>query len=150
VKVNQEAKTTTIVATLQPGASNSESVGVANPPKDRSPARSKRKPIGIGAMATGGGVVVGGIVVGVLARSRWNEAKDVCGGTTCATQAEVDRANALGDQARSNATLSTVLVVGGAVIGGIGAYLYFTAPADTKITPMATDGGASVTISGVF
>jgi hypothetical protein len=151
VKISQESKTTTVVATLKEGASNTETVGVAAPRKDKvEPApRSKRKLIGIGAMATGGGVIVGGVVVGVLARSRWNEAKDVCAGA-CTTQADVDRANALGDQARSKATLSTVLVLGGAVIAGVGTYLYVTAPANTKITPSATDSSAGVTISGVF
>jgi hypothetical protein len=148
IKVHQEAKTTTVVALLKPGASNSESIGVAKPQPEAP--RSKRKLYGIGAMATGGGVIAGSVVVGVLARSRWNEAKDVCGGTTCTTQADVDRANELGDQARSKATLSTVLFLGGAAVAGVGAYLYFTAPADTKITATASESGAGVTLSGVF
>ena len=42
---------------------------------------------------------------------------------------DVDRANALGDQARTQATLSTVFVIGGAAIAGAGVYLCFTTPA---------------------
>ncbi|HEY5946637.1 MAG TPA: tetratricopeptide repeat protein [Kofleriaceae bacterium] len=150
VKISQESKTTMIEATLKPGASNSESVGVVKSRKpDEPPPRSRRTLYGLGGMATGGAVLVGGIVVGALARSKWNEAQDVCAGT-CMTQADVDRANDLGDQARSKATLSTVLVLGGAAIGGVGAYLYFTAPGATKISPTASDSGAGVSISGAF
>jgi hypothetical protein len=149
VKVSQEAKTTSVTALLKPGASNSETIGVAKRPNDSDAPHSKRKLYGIGAMATGGGVLVGGIVVGVLARNRWADAQDVCDGT-CTTQADVDRANELGDQARSKATLSTVLVLGGAAIAGVGAYLFVTAPGETRISPTASDSGAGVTISGVF
>lgn len=146
VTISQDSRTTTVAATLEPGASHSATVAVTDKPR---PARSKRKLFGITAIVTGGGVLAGGVVVGVLARNRWNEAKDVCGGT-CTTQADVDRANALGDQARSKATLSTVLVLGGAAIAGIGTYLVVTAPAGTKLAPTATDTGAGVTLSGVF
>lgn len=153
VKVSQERKTTTVDATLKPGASNTETVGVTvkpdQPDQPDRPARSNRKLYGIVGMGTGGAVLAGGVVFGVLARSKWSEAKDVCGGT-CMSQADVDRANELGDQARSKATLSTILVLGGAAIAGVGAYLYVSAPGETTISPSATAGGASITIRGVF
>jgi len=152
VKISQEAKTTTVEATLRPGASNADAVGVGNPERDRdeSAPGSTRKIIAISAMAAGGAALVGGIVFGSLAKSKWSEAKDVCGGTTCMTQDQVDQANALGDQARSKATLSTVFVLSGVAIGGVGAYLWFTTPKGTTITPTASDTGAGVTISGRF
>jgi hypothetical protein len=154
VKVSQERKTTTVDATLKPGASNTETVGVVvkpdKPDRPDKPARSNRKLYGMVGMGTGGAVLAGGVVFGVLARSKWSEAKDVCGGTTCTSQADVDRANELGDQARSKATLSTILVLGGAAIAGVGAYLYINAPGETTISPSATESGASVTIRGVF
>ena len=47
--------------------------------------------------------------IGIMARGKWNDAKDVCGGgTSCATEADRDRANKLGDQASSRARLSTI------------------------------------------
>ena len=150
VKINQEAKTTTVEAALSPGASNSEGAGVAKAERGESAPHSKRKLYAIGAMATGGAALGTGIVFGVLARSKWNEAKDVCGGTTCTTEADVDRANAIGDSARTKATISTVLVLGGVAIGGVGAYLFFTTPKGTTIAPTASDTGAGVTISGQF
>jgi len=150
VKINQESKTTTVEATLEAGASNTETVGVVERHKEPDKPGNARKLIGIGAMATGGAALVGGIVLGSLARSKWNDAKDVCGGTACMTQADVDRANRLGEQAHSKATWSTVFVIAGAAIGGAGAYLLFTAPAGTTITPTATDSSAGVTLGGHF
>jgi hypothetical protein len=146
----QDGKTVTVEATLSPGASNTETVlGVTRTDAPK-PARSHRKLFGAIAMATGGATLAGGIVVGVLARSAWDDAKAVCGGTTCTTQPDLDRANQLGDEARSKATLSTVLTLSGAAVAGIGAYLFFTAPGDTVVTPTASETGAGVTLSGAF
>jgi len=150
VKINQDSKLTTVEATLEAGASNTETVGVARRQKSEDKPRNTKKLIGIGAMATGGAALVGGIVLGSLARSTWNDAKAVCGGTACTTQADVDRANNLGDQAHTKATWSTVFVIAGAAIGGAGAYLFFTAPAGTTLTPTASDHSAGVTLSGHF
>lgn len=155
VKINQEGKTTTVDASLQAGASNSENVGVAKPdakPRaDKAAAPTSRKKLyGMVAMGGGGAALVTGIVFGSLARSKWNDAKAVCGGTTCTTQDDVDRANALGDSARSKALVSTILVIGGAAIAGAGVYLYVTAPGGTQITPTASDTGAGVSLTGEF
>jgi hypothetical protein len=149
VNIVQEGKTTTVEGTLVRGASNSESIGVRKHDQ-AAPAPSHRKLYALGALGTGGAAVVGGVVLGALARSSWNEAKDVCGGTTCTTQADLDRANELGDAARTKATLSTILVIGGAVVGGVGAYLLVTTPGGTTIAPTATDSSAGVSISGSF
>ncbi len=150
VKISQEAKTTTVDATLVEGASNTETAGVVKAERPQPAPSSKKKVVGIGGMAVGGAAVATGVVFGVLARGTWNDAKDVCGGTTCMTQDDLERANDLGDQARSNATLSTIFVIGGVAIAGAGAYLFFTAPGDTKISPSASVSGAGVTLSGSF
>ncbi len=150
VKVSQEAKTTTVEATLTPGASSTETALVVKTEQPEPAPRANRTLYGIGGMAVGGAGLATGVVFGVLARGKWQEAKDVCGGTTCTTQADLDRANDLGDRARSKATLSTIFVIGGAAIAGVGAYLFVTARGDTKISATATDSGAGVTISGAF
>ena len=145
VKIYEEKKTTTIEATLTAGASNSETVEAGESPG------GTRKLVAIGAMATGGAAVVTGVVFGVLAQSAWNEAKEVCGGgTSCTSQADVDAANAAAAPARTRATISTIFVIGGAVIGGVGAYLWFTMPREVQVAPAVTDTGASVTIRGRF
>jgi hypothetical protein len=92
-------------------------------------------------------------VFGVLARSKWNAAKAVCGGsTTCATQGEADAAGKLGAQAHSRATLSTIFSIAGGAVAAAGVVLYATAPRDheVQISAMpATDGGTLV-VSGRF
>jgi hypothetical protein len=151
LKINHEAKTTTVEAILRQGASNAEGAGVASGEvDDHPPAFPRRKLYAITAAAAGAGALIGGVTFGVLASSKWNEAKDVCGGTMCTTQDEVDRANKLGDSARTRATVSTVLVIAGVGLGGVGAYLWFTTPKDTTITPTASENSAGVTISGRF
>jgi hypothetical protein len=144
VKVSEEGKTVTVEVALEPLAETSSSSATEPPP------RSKRKLVGLGIAATGGAVLIGGVVVGSLARSAWNDAKAVCGGTTCATPEDVDRANALGDKARSKATLSTALAIGGGVLAAAGVVLWVTAPSGVQITPTATDGGGGVTFAGTF
>jgi hypothetical protein len=63
---------------------------------------------------------------------------------------EVDRANALGDTARTRATLSTVFVIAAVGFSGVGAYLWLTTPSGATIAPTASESSAGVTISGRF
>lgn len=145
VKVDQEAQTITLGIALEP--STSPSSAAAAPSK---PARSRRTLIGIGAIATGGAALIAGGIFGTLARSTWGDAKDVCGGTTCTTPADLERANELGDRARTRATLSTAFIAGGAALAAVGAYLWITAPTGTRIAPTVGEGGAGVAITGAF
>ncbi|HSD90172.1 MAG TPA: hypothetical protein VLB44_21725 [Kofleriaceae bacterium] len=150
-RIGDEGTTKTIEVVLLPGASNSD---IIKKPSERTTEEetphSHRKLIGIGVGAVGGAALIGGIVVGVMARSQWNDARAICGGTTCTTQDEVDRANALGDKARSKAGLSTGLVIGGAVLAAAGVALWVTAPGDVQVAPTASDSGAGVTFAGRF
>lgn len=147
VKIDQEAQTITLGIALKPSAAASSARVVA---PVSAPAPSRRKPIGIGVAATGGAALVAGGVFGVMARSRWSDAKDVCGGTRCSTQADLDRANELGDQARTRATLSTAFIAGGAALAAVGVYLWITAPAGARVAPTVGEGGAGVAVSGAF
>ena len=150
VKINQEANTTTVEATLRSGASNADALG-ANEEADGpgAPGMPRRKLYAFGAMGVGGATFVTGVVFGVLARSKWNDAKAVCDGA-CTTPEDVDRANDIGSQARSKATLSTVFTIAGLAIAAGGVVLYVTMPAETRIAPTASDTGAGVTFSGRF
>jgi hypothetical protein len=144
VKIDQEAQRITLGFALEP---ITVAPVAAAPSK---PARSRRTLIGIGAVATGGAAVIAGGIFGALARSTWRDARDVCGGTSCTTPAELGRANELGDRARTRATLSTAFIAGGAALAAVGAYLWITAPAGTRIAPTVGEGGAGVAISGAF
>ncbi|HUS33566.1 MAG TPA: hypothetical protein VMZ53_33920 [Kofleriaceae bacterium] len=149
-RIGEEGSTKTVEVTLLPGASNSD---IVRKPGERSTdkrPRNTRKVIGLSLTGVGAGALVAGGVFGIQARGKWNDAKDACGGATCGTQESLDRANLLGDQARSKATLSTVFIAGGALLAGAGIALWVTAPKSMQVTPTASDTGAGVTLSGSF
>jgi tetratricopeptide (TPR) repeat protein len=139
------SSTTTTTTTSSSGSS----VGAS---RDDGPPRSHRKAIGIGVLAVGGAAAVTGVVFGSLARSKWNDAKAVCGGTTCSNEADLARANGLASDARSRGNASTVLVAAGGVAVAAGVVLWLTAPSEhaIQVTPAASSDEASVTISGRF
>jgi hypothetical protein len=115
--------------------------------------QSHRRAYAVATIGVGGAGLATGIVFGVLARSKWDAAKAVCGGsTTCATQAEADAAGKLGAQARSRATLSTIFSIAGGAVAAAGVVLYATAPNEHEVQVSAlpaTDGGTLV-VSGRF
>ena len=138
IRVGEERKTTTIEPALDP-----IDAGDASP-------SSTRKLVAIAAVGVGGAALATGVVFGALASSDWNRAKAVCGGTTCASQGDVDRANAIGASARTKATLSTALVIAGAVVAGAGVFVWLTLPGDVHVAPQASDTSAGVTLTGAF
>lgn len=175
VRIDTEGKTTTlevptagasvvtkptIVTPLTAGStSNSTSRSTSTessegPIDEPSPPKSKRKLFGTIGMGVGGAALAGGVVLGIMARGKWNDAKDVCGGgTSCATEADRDRANKLGDQASSRARLSTIFVGAGIVAAGVGVVLFVTAPSSesqTRLSAHPTHDGGAVTLSGRF
>ena len=115
--------------------------------------RSHRRTYAFATMGVGGAALVTGVVFGALARSKWNAAKAICGGsTTCATQDEADAAGKLGAQAHTRATISTVVSIAGGVVAGAGVLLYVTKPDGREVEVSAlpaADGGALV-VSGRF
>ena len=162
-KIADEGKTVTIAAKLVPGTPDVIVKPVEHHEKPTKPVdphaptvepapRSHRKLYGIAAMAAGGAGILTGVIFGGLASSKWSEAKAVCGGTTCTSQADADRASVLGDQASSKANLSTGLVIAGGVIAAVGVVLYVTAPSEhaVAVSARASGDGGSVTLSGRF
>ena len=162
-KIVDEGKTVTVTVTLLPEGEGGAKVSKPDklqdkqPPTDGTPeptARSRRKTFGIIAMAAGGAAIVTGAVYGGLASSKWSDAKAVCGGTSCTSQADVDRASLLGDQARSKANIATGLFVAGGVIAAVGVVLFVTAPSEhapaVTMTAHASADGAAVWFSGRF
>ena len=165
--VLEEAKVVSITITLE--RDTVATVPLANPPAGPMPPpagpyampvnrdvhRSKKKIYGMIAVGSGGIVVVTGVVFGVLARSRWQDAKNVCNGsTTCPNDADTEYAQALGDSARTRAHVSTALVIGGGLIAAVGAYLWVTSPKDdagsVAVRATATPDGGGLVVSGRF
>lgn len=182
-EIRVEARTTTVVVELAPadppsqtatppteppaspdiGARGIAPAAPAGPPTDRHatdepahPGRAPRATYGLITAAAGGGLVLTGLVFGQLARSRWQSAQDQCSGLICSS------ASSLNDgpvgEARTRATLSTVLVVGGAATIGVGAFLYFTSPPRSagsnstalRLTPAASPETVSLALTGRF
>jgi len=141
--------TTTTTGTTTPITTPVDDEGTDEP----APPKSKRKLYGIVGMAVGGAALVTGVVFGSMASSKWSEAKDVCGGTTCTTAADLMKAQDLGDQAKSKATLSTIFVGVGVAAAATGVILFITAPkseSETRVTAHPTHDGAGITLSGRF
>jgi hypothetical protein len=111
--------------------------------------RSWRKRVGTYTIM-GGGVLLGtAAVFGVLARSKWETAKDVCGGsTTCVSSDDTSRASELGDIARTRANISSTLFIAGGVIAATGLVFYLTSPDDSAIRVVGHPAG--VTFAGRF
>jgi len=111
--------------------------------------------LGLGA----GGVVLAGVglVFGAKARSSYNDARSLCGADLVCPAADFDRGKQKVDDARSSATISTVMVIGGGAAIAAGAILYFTAPrrrdpeqATARLVPVPHDRGAGVALQGTF
>ena len=123
------------------------------PKPDLAPRHSRRKTYAVFTLAGSGVLVASGIVFGVKARLRWQDAKDVCGGsTTCANDSDTQYAQDLGDSARTLANVSTVTFVAGGLVAAAGVYLWVSGPNETAATvrAIATPGTAGVVLGGRF
>jgi hypothetical protein len=128
----------------------------AQPPADTVPAtmssvhrQHKRVVMAETITAIGSAGVVTGVVLGLVARSKYNTAvhdhctggdQPVCDGTgfTSANNA-ITLANA--------GTVIGIVGVGAIIAGGV---VYFTAPKELVVTPTASGQGAGISISGTF
>jgi hypothetical protein len=122
------------------------------PPVDAAP-RSPRKALAVVTLVGGGLALAGGAAFGLLARSKWHDAKNVCGGTTCDTPDQLARGQALADTARTRGNISTGLVIGGVVLVAGGVVLLVTAPTHDRtvaIAPSVTTSSAGLAILGRF
>jgi hypothetical protein len=152
VKIDKEGDTTTVPVALALVHAETQVSHVEQQPKPVEevhatvePSHSHRKTYGKIALIGGGAVIAAGAVFGVLANGKWSDAKNVCGGTTCPTQPQVDMAEALVNDARSDGNISTGLFIGGAVIAGVGIALWLTAPSDEHAVHVtATAHGAAI------
>lgn len=130
----------------------------ANPSKpiviDESPSSSRRT-IGIAVIAVGGALVAGGAVFGYLAKSRNDDAKDLCGGDVdMCDPSRLAEARDKVDSARSAGNLSTVGFIAGGAAVVTGVVLFVTAPKSARrqisIAPTVGAESAGVVIRGGF
>jgi len=111
--------------------------------------------VGIG-LAGGGAVLTGvGLFLGIRARSSYREAESLCGAAlVCENDEAFEKGQALIDRARTQATISTVLVITGVVAAAGGAVVWIIAPrrerTETTVGPLVTDRDLGVVIMGRF
>lgn len=148
-------------------ATEGKTIAIEVPPLAAAPATSKPPPVvdekrgrgrriagvAIGGAGLGAGVVAG--VFGVIARSRNEDAKTICGG-------DIDLCNPLRtaeakeqvDKARSAATISTITAIAGGVALTTGIVLYLTAPKSERrgvaVRPTFSSSSAGIAISGWY
>jgi len=156
VKIDTEGETKTIPVSLALVHGETEVTTVKHSetpvPEGPAPEHSRRKTYAYAALGVGGAAAITGIVFGVIARGKWNDAQAVCGGTTCPTQAQVDKAQALADDASSSGNLSTAFVLGGVALVATGVYLWVTAPSESAVHVTASTNGQTTgfVLSGRF
>jgi tetratricopeptide (TPR) repeat protein len=123
------------------------------------PSRTRRY-VGLGVGAAGVAAVGVGLVFGAKASSTYDDAKALCApNLVCGNPADYAQAKRLMSDARSRATTSTVLVIGGGAAIIAGAIVWFTArptrehasaQARARIVPVTHDGGAGLAVTGAF
>lgn len=116
--------------------------------------KSSRKKIGFAMVGVGGALAITGTVFGVIARGRYNDAKDICGGDIDACDpARLPDAQDKVDSARSAGNISTITMIAGGAALVTGVVLIVTAPkrrSSVAIVPAVGGDSAGVVISGGF
>lgn len=130
---------------------------VARPAGPAPAARSRTRTFAAIGLVAGGGAVLGaGLAFGLKARSTHDEAATLCGtDLICDTDMAATRGHELVRDARSDATVSTVLVAAGGAAIATGVIVWLTAPRprDThavRIVPTAARGDVGLTLAGSF
>jgi hypothetical protein len=107
-------------------------------------------------MSGGGVVLAAGLVVGYMSMSKWREAQDICGADHfCDNATQRAQADAIIDDAKLRGNIATGLVVSGAIVGGVGTYLYIRArkssdQAALRVTPVVSGNAAALVLGGRF
>jgi tetratricopeptide (TPR) repeat protein len=120
------------------------------------PLSPTRKYVALGLGGAGVVAVAVGLVFGAKARSSYNDATALCGSNLVCTDADkFARDKQLVQDARSSATISTVMIIGGGAAIAAGAIVYLTAPragerATARLVPVTHDGGAGLALAGTF
>lgn len=124
------------------------------PPAERPAKLSTRRKLGFWTMGVGGALVLGGTVLGIVAKSRYDDAQDLCGGDIDACDpARLGAAQDKVDGARSMGNLATVGVVAGGVAIATGLVLFVTAPKQQRavaIAPAVGPGEVGVVVRAGF
>lgn len=151
--IKTEGKTITVKVELDKLSDAPVKARVRTPdpqPIKEQPAASPSHRTRNGAIVTAiGGLAVGvGIVFGVRAMGKWDDAEELCPDKQCPSQSARNAGDLLTEDARRAARTSTLFVVAGAAVAGIGIYFMATSKSPATTTSLrlvpSTDGGALV------
>jgi hypothetical protein len=132
---------------------------VTLPPTEQSAAKSGGSPlrtVGFVTAGVGGAALIGGVITGIMAKGKSSDATKQCADKVCPTAAAKDF-----DSASSLATVTDVLLIGGAVLAAAGVTLVIVgghsgAPAQRasvprlELTPVVARNGGGLFASGSF
>jgi len=156
VTVSEEAKVVVIALRLVPSAQPASPAVPSGKPApvtidERAPRPSRKRTYAVIAFAGGGVAGIGGTLFALRARSAWNDAKDVCGGSTaCANAADAATANDLAATARGRGNLATILFIAGGAAAATGVVLWVTAPHKRERAATVSVHPGGVALSGRF
>jgi hypothetical protein len=148
-EVKQTPPPKPVVAAIKPAPEPVESVETSAP-------SSGHGHLGLFVAGGGGALVIGGLVAGVLARGKLDDAEKICPNKACATMDDQTAANALLAQSRTRGNISTGLVGVGAAAVIAGGVLWFMSSRDdheapqTAIAPVAGPSEVGVVVMGQF
>jgi len=136
------------VAEVTPVATKIEDA--AKPEREPEPAPASHRRL-YGALAGGAGValIATSLVFGSLASGKWSDVKKLCGNDATCEPDQSAEGRRLNDAAHTDANIATGLAIGGAVALGVGAVLWFTAPASASGTALRLQPGAGPTSAGL-
>ena len=145
------AKPATALVTGSPGPSAAHRAGT----EPDAPSSRTRAYAALGLGAAGVAAVGVGLVFGAKARSSYNDAKALCGDAMVCSAPNFERDKQLVHDARSSATISTVMIIGGGAAIAAGIVVYLTAPraserTTARLVPVTNDGGAGLALLGAF
>lgn len=125
-------------------------VDLPPPAPSRPEGGSVQRPVGLVVGGVGlAGLALGGVFAALAKSTDAHALSDECGGnpTTCSAAGARD-----GARAHAQARAATIALVGGGVLLGAGAVIYFTAPGGHRASLGATGGAgrASLSLGGVF
>lgn len=111
---------------------------------------NKLRTAGFVAAGVGGAMLVSGVVTGLMSRSAHSSGRDACRGSLCPESSRSDF-----DRAKSLASVTNVLLIGGTLVAATGVTLIVVSPSKEKptsvaLTPSALPTGAGLTARGVF
>ena len=123
------------------------------PIEGRPAAKSSRKTIGYVSIGVGGALVGTALVLGYVAKSRYDDANDICGGDVDVCSGDLAAAQDKVDSARTMGNVSTVTAIVGAAAVVTGIVLVVTAPkrkSGVAIAPAVGSDGGGIVVTGGF